>query len=151
MHCRVIYSVFLMHRRTDLWGPDGELGLVKPVVMTLIRIFLALEFDPERFLDERAAKYLLKNPFIFTPFNAGPRICLGQQVSFSSCCRRGVFCIEWCSLLIMKYRFSLSAFFNDSRRSVWLWMHKHQIHCPQYTGWERRGLRGVIGYIQGYI
>lgn len=62
---RVIYSVFLMHRRTDLWGPD------------------ALEFDPERFLDERAAKYLLKNPFIFTPFNAGPRICLGQQFAYN--------------------------------------------------------------------
>lgn len=56
------YSVFVMHRRTDLWGPD------------------ALEFDPDRFLDERQKKYLSKNPFIFAPFNAGPRICLGQQV-----------------------------------------------------------------------
>ncbi|KAJ3573840.1 hypothetical protein NP233_g2179 [Leucocoprinus birnbaumii] len=62
---RVIYSVFLMHRRTDLWGPD------------------ALEFDPDRFLDERLSKYLLKNPFIFTPFNAGPRICLGQQFAYN--------------------------------------------------------------------
>ncbi|KAG2062786.1 cytochrome P450, partial [Suillus decipiens] len=55
------YSVFLMHRRTDLWGPD------------------ALEFDPDRWLDERVKKYLIPNPFIFLPFNAGPRICLGQQ------------------------------------------------------------------------
>lgn len=47
----------------------------------LIQIPLALEFDPDRFLDERLHKYLVKNPFIFTPFNAGPRICLGQQVS----------------------------------------------------------------------
>jgi len=62
---RVIYSVFLMHRRTDLWGPD------------------ALKFDPDRFLDERLQKYLVKNPFIFTPFNAGPRICLGQQFAYN--------------------------------------------------------------------
>lgn len=42
----------------------------------------AEEFDPDRFLDERLKKYLSKNPFIFLPFNAGPRICLGQQVRF---------------------------------------------------------------------
>lgn len=51
-----------MHRREDLWGPD------------------ALEFDPDRFIDSRVQKYLTPNPFIFLPFNAGPRICLGQQV-----------------------------------------------------------------------
>ncbi|KAK0474604.1 cytochrome P450 [Armillaria novae-zelandiae] len=52
---RVVYSVFLMHRRTDLWGPD------------------ALKFDLDRFLDSRMHKYLTPNPFIFAPFNAGPR------------------------------------------------------------------------------
>ncbi|KAG7440390.1 cytochrome P450 monooxygenase pc-3 [Guyanagaster necrorhizus] len=62
---RIIYSVFLMHRRTDLWGPD------------------ALEFDPDRFLDQRLHKYLTRNPFIFVPFNAGPRICLGQQFAYN--------------------------------------------------------------------
>lgn len=59
------YSVFLMHRRKDLWGPD------------------ALEFDPDRFLDERLHKYLVPNPFIFCPFNAGPRICPGQQFAYN--------------------------------------------------------------------
>jgi len=54
-----------MHRRTDLWGPD------------------ALEFDPDRFLDDRLHKYLTPNPFIFLPFNAGPRICLGQQFAYN--------------------------------------------------------------------
>ncbi|KAE9388190.1 cytochrome P450 [Gymnopus androsaceus JB14] len=58
------YSVFLMHRRQDLWGPD------------------ALEFDPDRFIDERLHKYLIPNPFIFLPFSAGPRICLGQQIAW---------------------------------------------------------------------
>ena len=40
----------------------------------------AEEYDPDRFLDDRVNKYLTPNPFIFLPFNAGPRICLGQQV-----------------------------------------------------------------------
>ena len=44
---------------------------------------LALEFDPDRFLDERLHKYLTPNPFIFLPFNAGPRICLGQQFAYN--------------------------------------------------------------------
>ncbi|KAI5115351.1 hypothetical protein M0805_004636 [Coniferiporia weirii] len=57
----VAYSVFMMHRRTDLWGPDAH------------------NFDPNRLLDKRLHKYLIPNPFIFLPFNAGPRICLGQQ------------------------------------------------------------------------
>nr|VWO99560.1 Cytochrome P450 monooxygenase CYP52X1 [Ganoderma boninense] len=59
------YCVFIMHRRKDLWGPD------------------ALKFDPDRFLDERVQKYLTPNPFIFLPFNAGPRICLGQQFAYN--------------------------------------------------------------------
>jgi hypothetical protein len=45
-------------------------------------IHTALKFDPDRFIDDRLHKYLTPNPFIFLPFNAGPRICLGQQVSF---------------------------------------------------------------------
>ncbi|KIJ61017.1 hypothetical protein HYDPIDRAFT_31717 [Hydnomerulius pinastri MD-312] len=59
------YSVFLMQRRKDLWGPDADL------------------FDPDRFIDERLHKYLTPNPFIFLPFNAGPRICLGQQFAYN--------------------------------------------------------------------
>ncbi|TFK72863.1 cytochrome P450 [Pluteus cervinus] len=59
----IMYSVAYMHRRKDLWGPD------------------ALEFDPDRFIDSRVQKYLVPNPYIFLPFNAGPRICIGQQAS----------------------------------------------------------------------
>ncbi|KAG7443776.1 cytochrome P450 monooxygenase pc-3 [Guyanagaster necrorhizus] len=62
---KVSYSVFIMHRRKDLWGPDAE------------------EFDPDRFLDHRLKQYLIPNPFIFLPFNAGPRICLGQQFAYN--------------------------------------------------------------------
>ncbi|KAI0791806.1 cytochrome P450 [Abortiporus biennis] len=62
---RVAFSCFVMHRRKDLWGPD------------------ATTFDPDRFIDERLNKYLLPNPFIFLPFNGGPRICLGQQFAYN--------------------------------------------------------------------
>lgn len=62
---KVIYSVFIMHRRKDLWGPDAE------------------KFDPNRFIDSRLQKYLTPRPFIFLPFNAGPRICLGQQFAYN--------------------------------------------------------------------
>ncbi|KAJ7857738.1 cytochrome P450 [Mycena olivaceomarginata] len=60
------YSVLLMHRRKDLWGPDAE------------------EFDPDRWLDARLKTYLLTNSFQFCrQFNAGPRICLGQQFAYN--------------------------------------------------------------------
>ncbi|KZT71411.1 cytochrome P450 [Daedalea quercina L-15889] len=61
----VSYSVWAMHRREEYWGPDAQ------------------EYDPDRFLDERVNKYLTPNPFIFLPFNAGPRICLGQQFAYN--------------------------------------------------------------------
>jgi hypothetical protein len=70
-----------MHRRKDLWGPDGEDAINFPLAPMLIMYALAAEeFDPDRFLDERLRKYLTPSPFIFSPFNAGPRICMGQQV-----------------------------------------------------------------------
>ncbi|KAF7306301.1 BTB domain-containing protein [Mycena indigotica] len=54
----------LCHSMKDLWG-DAE------------------EFDPNRFIDERLQKYLVSNSFQFLPFNAGPRICLGQQFAYN--------------------------------------------------------------------
>jgi cytochrome P450 len=62
---RAMYSVLLMHRRADLWGPDAAV------------------FDPERFLDPERVRILTANNFIFLPFNAGPRICLGQQFAYN--------------------------------------------------------------------
>ncbi|KAL8291991.1 hypothetical protein RQP46_001457 [Phenoliferia psychrophenolica] len=56
----ISFALFNIQRRTGLWGKD------------------ALEFDPDRWLDERIS-YYRENPFIWTPFSAGPRLCLGQQ------------------------------------------------------------------------
>ncbi|KAJ7923482.1 cytochrome P450 monooxygenase pc-1 [Mycena leptocephala] len=63
---QIPYSIFMMHRRKDLWGPDGDRRILT---------------GP--FLDERLKTYLLKNAFQFLPFNAGPRICLGQQFAYN--------------------------------------------------------------------
>jgi hypothetical protein len=48
-----------------------------------LTVHIAAEFDPDRWLDDRLKKYLIPNPFIFLPFNAGPRICLGQQFAYN--------------------------------------------------------------------
>jgi len=60
------YFDFLLHRRKDLWGPDAE------------------EFSPERWIDPERLKIMTSDPFKFIPFNAGPRICLGQVCYLSS-------------------------------------------------------------------
>lgn len=56
----VVYQVYSLHRRVDLWGPDAD------------------EFRPERW-------YKIRLGFEYLPFNAGPRICPGKVLYFSSC------------------------------------------------------------------
>lgn len=73
-----------MHRRTDYWGPDGMSRTLLSLLIVIEQVaFIAEDFDPDRFLDHRVHKYLTPNPFIFLPFNAGPRICLGQQFAYN--------------------------------------------------------------------
>ncbi|EMD36326.1 hypothetical protein CERSUDRAFT_95659 [Gelatoporia subvermispora B] len=62
----IVYSPLIVGRRQEYWGHDAE------------------EFDPDRFLDGRRDKYLRRNPWIFVPFNAGPRTCLGQQFAYNA-------------------------------------------------------------------
>ncbi|RHZ72402.1 hypothetical protein CDV55_108621 [Aspergillus turcosus] len=54
----VTYSVWSMHRREDLYGPDAN------------------EFRPERWAD-------LRPGWEYLPFNGGPRICVGQQYALT--------------------------------------------------------------------
>jgi len=60
----------------------GTFEILRAYILTWMS-FLALIFDPDRFLDHRLKKYLTPNPYIFVPFNAGPRICLGQQFAYN--------------------------------------------------------------------
>lgn len=50
----VNYTVYALHRRRDLWGPDAD------------------EFKPERWIGR-------KTGWEYLPFNGGPRICLGRE------------------------------------------------------------------------
>jgi cytochrome P450 len=52
----IVYSVWVMHRRKDLYGEDAE------------------EFRPERW-------ETLRPGWEYLPFNGGPRICLGRKPS----------------------------------------------------------------------
>ncbi|KAE8385394.1 cytochrome P450 [Aspergillus alliaceus] len=51
----ILYSVWALHRRLDLWGEDAE------------------DFRPERWVARK------QTAGEFLPFNAGPRVCLGQK------------------------------------------------------------------------
>lgn len=61
---RVVYALYCIQRRTDLWGPDAK------------------TFDPDRLLDERL-RSITASPFNYTPFSAGARICIGQQFALN--------------------------------------------------------------------
>ncbi|KAH6706541.1 cytochrome P450 [Leptodontidium sp. MPI-SDFR-AT-0119] len=50
----VFYSIYVLHRREDIWGPDAN------------------EFVPERWEGRKFG-------WEYIPFNGGPRICVGQQ------------------------------------------------------------------------
>ncbi|PLB39757.1 cytochrome P450 [Aspergillus candidus] len=54
----VAYSVYSMHRREDIYGPDAN------------------EYRPERWADIRPG-------WEYLPFNGGPRICVGQQYALT--------------------------------------------------------------------
>ncbi|CAA7391741.1 unnamed protein product [Spirodela intermedia] len=59
----VVYLPYTMGRLEDLWGDDAEY------------------FRPERWLDE-GGNLRHESPFMFTAFQAGPRVCLGREFAY---------------------------------------------------------------------
>ncbi|XP_072963442.1 cytochrome P450 704C1-like isoform X2 [Typha angustifolia] len=59
----VNYEPYPMGRMKFLWGEDAE------------------EFKPERWLNE-VGDFVPENPFKFSAFQAGPRICLGKEFAY---------------------------------------------------------------------
>lgn len=59
----VQYSIFTLHRRKDIYGPDAE------------------EFRPERWGEAINGQRLRSTGFTYMPFSGGPRICIGQQLA----------------------------------------------------------------------
>lgn len=51
---QVDYTVYVLHRRRDLWGPDAD------------------EFKPERWIGKKPG-------WEYLPFSGGPRLCLGRE------------------------------------------------------------------------
>ncbi|KAF8646030.1 hypothetical protein AX16_007455 [Volvariella volvacea WC 439] len=61
----IVYLPLLTQRNSALWGPDADV------------------FDPERWLKPERIAQLVANPTMYTPFSAGPRICIGQNYAYN--------------------------------------------------------------------
>jgi cytochrome P450 len=64
----IMYLPLLTQRNPALWGEDAD------------------EFDPERWIDPHRLKRFTSNPMMFTPFSAGPRVCVGQNYAYNEAC-----------------------------------------------------------------
>lgn len=62
---RVVYAPILSQRNPQFWGPNAE------------------KWDPDRWNLRDAVPSGVGNSFAFVPFNAGPRICTGQQFALN--------------------------------------------------------------------
>ncbi|KAL1399839.1 hypothetical protein pipiens_007908 [Culex pipiens pipiens] len=59
----VVFNIFTLHRRKDLWGADAEC------------------FNPDRFAPEATKQ---RHPYAFVPFSAGLRDCIGARYAMNS-------------------------------------------------------------------
>jgi len=60
----IVYSLYTMGRAEEIWGED------------------CLEFRPERWISKRGGIIHMPS-YKFIAFNAGPRSCLGKDMSFT--------------------------------------------------------------------
>ncbi|KAM7253751.1 hypothetical protein ACFE04_031433 [Oxalis oulophora] len=66
----VTYHPYAMGRMKSIWGSDAE------------------EFKPERWLEEKESdgegkwNFVSRDPYTYTAFQAGPRICLGKEMAY---------------------------------------------------------------------
>lgn len=114
----ITYSLLHLHRSPKYWGPTAS------------------EFAPERFVsgtDGRYEAYYAKTPFVFMPFNAGPRSCLGQQLAYAEV---GVFLCRLVQRLRAKH--------GAGNERVWLDEEAISPACRVPSSWaeeeEKKGL-----------
>ena len=95
----VSWNLFAMHRRKEVYGAD------------------ALEFKPERWIDE---KLKLRPGWNYLPFNGGPRICIGQNFALTEAAYTTV-CL-------------LQAFARLEGRDPEPWREKMALTCSSFGG-----------------
>lgn len=61
---RILISMYSMGRNEEIWGKD------------------CLEFKPERWINSETGEFAQKPSYMFVTFGAGPRVCLGKDMSF---------------------------------------------------------------------
>lgn len=60
-----LITPLLTQRNPSLWGDDAD------------------EFNPDRWIDPQRSAKISANPAMYTPFGAGPRLCLGQSYAYN--------------------------------------------------------------------
>jgi len=88
-HAQVIYVPFVMNRDTTRYGPDAE------------------SFRPERWIP-----FKQPNPYEFPVFQAGPRVCLGQDMA--------IFEAKLCTAVLVKnFRFGLDQAYHNVNKTTY--------------------------------